>query len=101
MLAIPHFLDFSPRVTALKRDDPKHPISHSGRCFVSRTFYPQTRRSVTIDLTQVTSAFWADAFSRIPFSGNPPALVPLSAWLPDQVMQNIAFENGLAKDQPP
>lgn len=43
------------------------------------------------------SLFWIDAFSSRPFAGNPAAVVPLDRWLPDPVMQQIAFENGLAE----
>lgn len=41
--------------------------------------------------------YWIDAFSAVPFAGNPAAVVPLDRWLPDAVMQQIAFENGLAE----
>lgn len=41
--------------------------------------------------------YWIDAFGRTPFTGNPAAVVPLSEWLPDGMMQKIAFENGLAE----
>jgi PhzF family phenazine biosynthesis protein len=38
-----------------------------------------------------------DAFADRPFTGNPAAVVPLSAWLADEVMQAIAMENNLAE----
>jgi PhzF family phenazine biosynthesis protein len=38
-----------------------------------------------------------DAFAERPFSGNPAAVVPLQAWLPDTQMQAIANENNLAE----
>jgi PhzF family phenazine biosynthesis protein len=41
--------------------------------------------------------FQIDAFATKPFSGNPAAVVPLDAWLPDDVMQAIAMENNLAE----
>lgn len=41
--------------------------------------------------------FQVDAFTSRPFAGNPAAVVPLDAWLPDEVMQNIAAENNLAE----
>lgn len=41
--------------------------------------------------------FQIDAFAGRPFAGNPAAVVPLDAWLPDDVMQNIAAENNLAE----
>ena len=33
-----------------------------------------------------------DAFADRPFTGNPAAVFPLEAWLPDDVMQAIAAE---------
>jgi PhzF family phenazine biosynthesis protein len=41
--------------------------------------------------------YWIDAFTDRLFTGNPAAVVPLDAWLPDSILQNIAFENGLAE----
>ena len=41
--------------------------------------------------------FQIDAFASTPFQGNPAAIVPLSAWLPDEVLQHIAQENNLAE----
>ena len=41
--------------------------------------------------------YWIDAFADQPFHGNPAGVVPLEKWLPDPVMQRIAFENGLAE----
>jgi PhzF family phenazine biosynthesis protein len=38
-----------------------------------------------------------DAFASSPFTGNPAAVMPLDAWLPDDVMQAIAAENNLAE----
>lgn len=38
-----------------------------------------------------------DAFADRLFTGNPAAVVPLSAWLPDEQMQQIAAENNLAE----
>ena len=38
-----------------------------------------------------------DAFSSRLFGGNPAAVCPLAAWLPDQVMQAIAAENNLSE----
>jgi PhzF family phenazine biosynthesis protein len=43
------------------------------------------------------SIFQVDAFARGPFRGNPAAVVPLDAWLPDALMQAIAEENNLAE----
>lgn len=36
-----------------------------------------------------------DAFTDRPFAGNPAAVIPLDAWLPDAVLQAIALENNL------
>jgi PhzF family phenazine biosynthesis protein len=41
--------------------------------------------------------YQADAFTDKLFGGNPAAICPLTEWLPDQVMQKIAFENNLAE----
>jgi predicted PhzF superfamily epimerase YddE/YHI9 len=41
--------------------------------------------------------FWIDAFTNHVFAGNPAGVVPLECWLPDPVMQRIAFENGLSE----
>ena len=38
-----------------------------------------------------------DAFTDKPFRGNPAAVCPLTAWLDDQTLQNIAAENNLAE----
>ncbi|NJC35115.1 PhzF family phenazine biosynthesis protein [Sphingomonas jejuensis] len=38
-----------------------------------------------------------DAFADRPFGGNPAAVVPLDAWLPDDVLQRIAEENNLSE----
>lgn len=41
--------------------------------------------------------YQVDAFTDRVFGGNPAAVVPLDAWLPDAVMQNIATENNLSE----
>jgi len=41
--------------------------------------------------------YQVDAFTSQTFGGNPAAVVPLDAWLPDEVMQNIAIENNLSE----
>jgi len=38
-----------------------------------------------------------DAFATRPFEGNPAAVCPLDAWLPDELMQTIAAENNLSE----
>ncbi len=41
--------------------------------------------------------FQVDAFSAQVFGGNPAAVVPLDAWLPDALLQAIAAENNLSE----
>jgi PhzF family phenazine biosynthesis protein len=41
--------------------------------------------------------YQVDAFAERPFSGNPAAVCPLPAWLPDETMQAIAAENNLSE----
>ena len=41
--------------------------------------------------------FQVDAFTSELFHGNPAAVVPLEAWLPDETMQSIALENNLSE----
>lgn len=41
--------------------------------------------------------YQVDAFTSKPFGGNPAAVVPLEAWLPDELMQSIALENNLSE----
>ena len=43
------------------------------------------------------SIFQIDAFTDRVFSGNPAAVCPLDAWIPDDAMQAIAAENNLAE----
>lgn len=43
------------------------------------------------------SLFVVDAFTTVRFKGNPAAVVPLQAWLPDALMQAIASENNLSE----
>ena len=38
-----------------------------------------------------------DAFADAPFTGNPAAVLPLEAWLPDEVLLAIAAENNLSE----
>ncbi len=41
--------------------------------------------------------YQVDAFTAAPFGGNPAAVVPLDAWLPDETLQRIAEENNLSE----
>jgi len=42
-----------------------------------------------------------DAFASKAFEGNPAAVVPLEAWIEDEVMQQIAMENNLSPTSTP
>lgn len=48
-------------------------------------------------MTTPLPLFQVDAFAERPFTGNPAAVMPLTEWLPDEVMQAIAAENNLAE----
>ncbi len=48
-------------------------------------------------MSEVLPFFQVDAFADRPFVGNPAAVMPLTQWLPDAVMQAIAAENNLAE----
>lgn len=41
--------------------------------------------------------YQVDAFTSAPFAGNPAAVVPLEAWLPDDTLQAVAAENNLSE----
>lgn len=43
------------------------------------------------------NVYQVDAFANKAFEGNPAAICPLSEWLPDQLMQDIASENNLSE----
>jgi PhzF family phenazine biosynthesis protein len=47
--------------------------------------------------TTTIPLYQLDAFTDRPFGGNPAAVCPLDEWLPDDVMQSIAFENNLSE----
>lgn len=47
---------------------------------------------------QITLPFFqVDAFADRAFQGNPAAVIPLDAWLPDEMLQAIAAENNLSE----
>lgn len=48
-------------------------------------------------MTMKLTMYQVDAFASTVFKGNPAAIVPLTEWLDDSVMQNIAAENNLAE----
>ena len=48
-------------------------------------------------MSQELPIYQVDAFASEVFAGNPAAVCPLEAWLPDQVMQAIAMENNLSE----
>ena len=41
--------------------------------------------------------FQIDAFTEVPFGGNPAAVCPLEQWLEDDLLQSIALENNLSE----
>ncbi|MCB1034910.1 MAG: PhzF family phenazine biosynthesis protein, partial [Acidobacteria bacterium] len=41
--------------------------------------------------------YQVDAFTSERFRGNPAAVCPLTSWLPDELLQNIAAENNLSE----
>jgi PhzF family phenazine biosynthesis protein len=43
------------------------------------------------------TVYQVDAFTKQLYSGNPAAICPIPAWIPDEQMQMIAFENNLAE----
>ncbi len=47
--------------------------------------------------SQTLPIYQIDAFTDILFAGNPAAVVPLTQWLPDDVLQKIAMENNLSE----
>ena len=48
-------------------------------------------------MTREIPIYQVDAFASEVFAGNPAAICPLDAWLPDELMQGIAAENNLAE----
>jgi PhzF family phenazine biosynthesis protein len=48
-------------------------------------------------MTTPLPIFQVDAFAERPFTGNPAAVMPLTDWLTDEVMQAIGAENNLAE----
>ena len=48
-------------------------------------------------MTQDIALYQVDAFAARAFTGNPAAVCPLEAWLPDATLQAIAMENNLAE----
>lgn len=45
----------------------------------------------------IMKVYVVDAFTDTIFSGNPAAVCPMSEWLPDELMQMMAFEHNLAE----
>jgi predicted PhzF superfamily epimerase YddE/YHI9 len=48
-------------------------------------------------MSESIQLYWVDAFTKRRFSGNPAGVVYLESWLDDNILQSIAFENGLAE----
>src|SRR6185295_12102436 len=83
------------RVSGLRGADPPR----SGRpCRQSRQCLARNRRDQGKD-TRMTALrlVQVDAFADRPFTGNPAAVMPLDAWLPDETLQAIAMENNLSE----
>lgn len=51
----------------------------------------------TVPLNQSLPLHQVDAFASRPFTGNPAAVMPLEAWLDDELMQALALENNLSE----
>lgn len=60
-------------------------------CVARRDRIDKPGTVMQIDIYQI------DAFASRPFEGNPAAVCPLGAWLPDELMQSIAAENNLSE----
>lgn len=54
-------------------------------------------RTMAPDLPPGLRLYQVDAFADEPLRGNPAAVVPLEAWLPDELMQAVAAENNLSE----
>ena len=52
---------------------------------------------VSEELVTEIPLYQIDAFARRAFAGNPAAVCPLEAWLPDETLQAIAAENNLSE----
>jgi len=49
------------------------------------------------NITTSLPFYQVDAFTSLPFGGNPAAVCPLTAWLDDDILQSIAAENNLSE----
>src|SRR5690606_32826149 len=57
----------------------------------------RSRRKQDSDTMTELRLIQVDAFADAPFTGNPAAVMPLDAWLPDETLQAIAMENNLSE----
>lgn len=48
-------------------------------------------------MTRTQPLYQVDAFTAVPFRGNPAAVCPMGSFLPDDLLQQIAFETNLAE----
>ncbi len=48
-------------------------------------------------MTEAIPLYQVDAFTKVPFAGNPAAVCLYESWLPDALMQSIAGENNLSE----
>mmetsp|Transcript_52686 Transcript_52686/g.125879 ORF Transcript_52686/g.125879 Transcript_52686/m.125879 type:complete len:312 (+) Transcript_52686:86-1021(+) len=65
-------------------------VRHLG-CAAKLSSSISKRRASSIPIYQI------DAFTSVPFRGNPAAICPLDKWLPDATLQAIAMENNLSE----
>jgi predicted PhzF superfamily epimerase YddE/YHI9 len=91
---------------AVRQDCPSLYHSFSPQLFTTAFHHTPTTKENTMPTTSAlaTSAatitvpiYQVDAFASTVFRGNPAAVCPLDAWLPDATMQAIAAENNLAE----
>jgi len=95
----------SARIRPCSDSSPKHsPLlwvaNNSGDMFGLPNYLTKRRLNLKLTLKfqeMKLKIFQADAFASGLFKGNPAAVVPLTEWLSDQVMQQIAAENNLSE----
>lgn len=87
---------------------PVNPSGTDGSDSFLRAIFIRSVSSATRETVQAAEArkqfrdmklplYWIDAFTDRVFAGNPAAVVSLDTWLPDELLQRIAFENGLSE----
>lgn len=61
------------------------------------SFFPRSAVGTSNRGNMKIKLYQIDAFTEELFAGNPAAVCPLDAWLPDETMQSIAIENNLSE----